>query len=395
MFGSDGLTLAHGKFILLPMAWTTRLRFEERTMQQLRWSHLLCALPSLALFLASGYPAPAQVFKDKTVTMVINYGAGGNADTEGRIFQRHLSKHITGKPVIVINNIPGAGGMTAVNRMGLGIGMKDPSLTMGYFTFNLIAPLIEDPALQVKMDVFSLIGGVGQYSITYAVKNKLPGKQQPPDIAKAKGIFAAGYSRSASHDIRIRLMLDIMGPEYKVVTGFRSVGAVNQAMLQGEINFMLSTLPGYQTQVIPNLIKPGVAIPMWQVGAVGPDGKMIGSPELEKAGIPYFEDVYKQAYGKMPDSPKYKALSLTADANIRLARMVMLPSKASPEALAELRKAYLALRTDKDFISEYKRIIKSDPSLVSGEDASAILTKMLNDTPAEVKAVLKQAAGVK
>ncbi|MGE3644568.1 MAG: hypothetical protein AB7F96_12005 [Beijerinckiaceae bacterium] len=355
------------------------------------WPAALCGLSLLALPVT----ASAQYFKDKTITMIINYGAGGNADTEGRIFQRHLSKHIAGKPTIVVNNIPGAGGMTAVNRMGLGIGVRDPSLTMGFFTFNLIAPLIEDPALQVKMDVFETVGGVGQYSVTYAVKSKLPGKQQPADIAKAKGIYAAGYSRSSSHDIRVRLMLDVMGPEYKVVTGFRSVGAVNQAMLQGEINFMLSTIPGYQTQVIPNLINTGVAIPMWQVGALGPDGKMIGSPALTKAGVPFFEDVYKQAYGKLPDSPKYKALALTADANIRLARMVLMPKKADPQALAELRKAFLALREDKDFASEYNRIIKSEPSLVSGEDANAILSKMLKETPDEIRKVLKQAAGVK
>ena len=37
-------------------------------------------------------PASAQFYKDKTLTLLVNYAAGGNADTEARVFQRHLSQ---------------------------------------------------------------------------------------------------------------------------------------------------------------------------------------------------------------------------------------------------------------------------------------------------------------
>ena len=39
-------------------------------------------------------PVQAQFYKDKTLTLLINYGAGGNADIEARVFQQHLKKHI-------------------------------------------------------------------------------------------------------------------------------------------------------------------------------------------------------------------------------------------------------------------------------------------------------------
>ena len=42
--------------------------------------------------------ACAQFYKGKTVTMIINYPAGGPTDIEGRIVAQHLPAHIAGKP---------------------------------------------------------------------------------------------------------------------------------------------------------------------------------------------------------------------------------------------------------------------------------------------------------
>ncbi len=120
-------------------------------------------MSSFAAIAMSG-AAHAQYFKDKTITMVINYGAGGNVDTEGRIFERHLAKHIAGKPNIIVNNIPGAGGLTAINQLGMGVGVKDPSTTFGFVTFNPMAILVEDPALRVKMENFTMLAGLGGYT---------------------------------------------------------------------------------------------------------------------------------------------------------------------------------------------------------------------------------------
>ena len=48
-------------------------------------------LASLAAAIAlAASPASAQFYKDKTLTLLVNYAAGGNADTEARVFQQHL-----------------------------------------------------------------------------------------------------------------------------------------------------------------------------------------------------------------------------------------------------------------------------------------------------------------
>src|SRR5262249_39736180 len=61
--------------------------------------------------------ACAQFYKGKTVTMIINYPAGGPTDIEGRIVAQHLAAHIPGKPTIVIKNVGGAGGVIGTNQL--------------------------------------------------------------------------------------------------------------------------------------------------------------------------------------------------------------------------------------------------------------------------------------
>ena len=46
-----------------------------------------------------------------------------------------------------------------------------------------------------------------------------------------------------------------MGLPYTVVTGFPGTAQINKAMLQNEVNFTGSSMPGYTTQVIPQIIK--------------------------------------------------------------------------------------------------------------------------------------------
>ncbi len=343
---------------------------------------------------AAAQTAPGELFKDKTLTIIVNYGAGGNVDTEARIYQRHLPKHLPGKPTIIVQNIIGAAGMNAVNQLGLQVNIKEPSLTIGFMTFNALAPIIDDPSLKVKVEVFRVVAGVGSWYAAYSRKDILPAPGRPQDIAKAKGVYAAGYARSSNHDIRLRLMFELMGTDYKVVTGFQSVGAINKAIAQGEIGFMLSTLPGYETQAVPQLIETGIAIPLWQLGATGDDGKQIGSPELTKRGMKHFEEVFEDAHGKRPSGPRYAALQLSNDSSAKLARMVMMPPSASNEALAAVRKAFVDILKDADFVAEHQKIIKAEPILFPADQAERSLMKAIKDVDPAVKRVLKEAAGV-
>ena len=339
-------------------------------------------------------PAHAQFYAGKTVTMVINYGAGGNADIQGRIFVKYLPKYVKGAPTFIIQNVPGAGGMTAMDLLGQKVGFKADGMSVGYFTFNGMAPLIDDPTLKVKMSDFDFIAGVGGWNVAYARKDVLKDPSKPASIAGMKGIFAGGYSPSSSHDTRIRMTLDMMGADYKIVTGFPDAQAVNKAILQNELNMSVSSLPGWASIVVPQLINPGLAVALWQYPVSGAKkGEYEGNPALLKLGIRTFTDVYKDAFGKFPSGSEFEAFMLVNDLATKVERVILMPVGGPKEAVEEMRRAFAAVGADKEFIAEWPRIIKDPPEMTSAKEGEELFASLTQVTP-QIKASLKKAAGV-
>src|SRR5258708_38281930 len=194
-------------------------------------------------------PAGSDLYKRKTLTLLVNYAVGGKADTEARIYQHYLPRYIAGNPTVITRNAPGAGGAAAMNLLGLNIASQPDGLTAGYFTTSATTSLTEDPVLKVKLYEFNAIAAAGGFNVVYARRDIVPGGMtRPADIVKAKSVYAGGYARSTSHDTRLRLALEIMGLPYTMVTGFQGTAQVNKAMLQNEVNFTGSSLPAYHTQ---------------------------------------------------------------------------------------------------------------------------------------------------
>ncbi len=335
-------------------------------------------------------PALAQFYNDKTLTLLVNYGVGGNADTEARVYQQHLSKYIPGHPAIIIRNMPGAGGVTAMNQLGLNIGSQPDGLTLGYFTMSATVLITDDPVLKIKIDDLVPIAASRGWNLVYARKDIVPGGYRAPaDFPRAHNVYVGGYSRASSHDTRLRLALEVMNLPYHMVTGFPGTAQVNKAMLQNEINFTGSSLPGYQTQVVPQIIKTGVGVVLFQYAIVGPDGKPTGNPALEQAGIPIFDVFYRQAFGKPPSGPKYDALLLTNDIATKMQRGMFLPKGSPPEAVAALRQAFTAVAGDPAFVADYRKITGEAPDLLSAAEVERIFDRIRDVSP-EVKAVLKE-----
>ena len=70
------------------------------------------ATAALGFLLAA--PASAQsvadFYKGKTVNVLIGVGVGGEYDLHARLVSRYIGKHIPGAPVLVPQNMLGAGG---------------------------------------------------------------------------------------------------------------------------------------------------------------------------------------------------------------------------------------------------------------------------------------------
>jgi tripartite-type tricarboxylate transporter receptor subunit TctC len=350
---------------------------------------MLARLVLIATLLLPAGPAFSQFYKDKTLTLLVNYGVGGNADTEARVYQQHLAKYIPGHPTIIIRNMPGAGGVTAMNQLGLNIGSLPDGLTLGYFTMSATVMITDDPVLKIKMEDLVPIAAARGWNVVYSRKDIVPGGYtKPADFPRATNIYAGGYSRASSQDTRLRLALEVMNLPYKMVTGFPGTAQLNKAMIQNEVNFTSSSLPGFQTTVIPQIIDTGIGITLFQFPVIGPDGRPSGNPALEKLGMPTFDKFYLEAFGKPASGPKFDAVLLVNDIGTKMQRGIFLPKGSPPEAVTALRSAVTAVAVDPDFIAEYHKITGEDPDLIGADDVERIFARIRNVSP-EVKQVIK------
>ena len=345
---------------------------------------------AFATFVAA--PAQAQFYKDKNLTFLINYGAGGNADIEARIITQYIRKYIPGEPNLLVQTAPGAGGITGMNMLGLNIGSKADGLTMGYFTFGPISTIAEDPALKINVADFAVVGATRSFALAYGRKDIPPGISKPADLAKATKVFVGGYSRTSLHDTRLRLSLELLGVPYQMVTGFQTIGAINKAMVQNELNYSSSTLPGWTTQVVPQVVQTGIGIPLFQFPVIGRNGQPEGFEGLTKQGVPRFDQVYAEAFGRPPAGPKWEALLLSNSLGSNMQRLIVFPKGTPNEAVTILRAAFAELAKDAEFAAAYHKVTNETPDIARADEVEPLIARMRNVDPAVKKAIQESIA---
>jgi len=73
----------------------------------------------MTTFCAHGLAAQtvADFYRGKTLEIDVGTGVGGGYDTNARLVARHLGRFLPGNPAIVVNNLPGGGGIRAANTL--------------------------------------------------------------------------------------------------------------------------------------------------------------------------------------------------------------------------------------------------------------------------------------
>jgi tripartite-type tricarboxylate transporter receptor subunit TctC len=325
--------------------------------------------------------ALAQFYKGKTITMIVNYPAGGPTDIEGRIVAHHLPAHIPGHPTIVIKNVGGAGGIIGSNQLAEAAPNGD---TMGFFTLDVVAQLVGNPALRGNYADFVMIAGVENPLVAYIRKDTPPGLKVATDIMKVGEFKALSLNAQNSNTVNQALSLDLLGLKYQAVPAYRGLKDVETAILQNLGQMANTSLPGWYGSVEPTM--GDIVIPLWQIAPRAKDGSYPRSRALPN--LPTFEEFYALVKGgKKPSGFTYDVLRASSDPLVAMFRTALMPPKTTGEAVAVMRAAFVNLWKDQSFISDYAKVVKTDPILVSGEEAQAIVAALAGVKP-EIKAFL-------
>jgi tripartite-type tricarboxylate transporter receptor subunit TctC len=344
-------------------------------------TRILLAALAVLFAAASSDGALAQFYKGKTITMIINYPAGGPTDIEGRIVAQHLPAFIPGNPTIVIKNVGGAGGLIGTNQLAEAAPNGD---TMGFFTLDVVAQIVGNPALRVGYENFIMIAAVESPLVVYARKDTPPGLKVATDIMKAGEFKALSLNAQSSNTINQALSLDLLGVKYQAVPAYRGLKDVETAILQNIGQLANSSLSGWSGSIEPTM--GAVVLPLWQLAPRGKDGSYPRSVALPN--LPTFEEFYASVNGgKKPSGFLYEVLRASSDSLVAMFRTALMPPKTSGDAVAIMRSAFVEMWKSPDFIRDYSRVLKTEPILVSGEDAQAIVAALVTVKP-EIKTFL-------
>ncbi len=325
--------------------------------------------------------AQAQFYKGKTITMIVNYPAGGPTDLEGRIVALHLPAHIPGNPTIVVKNVGGAGGLIGSNQLGESAPNGE---SIGFFTLDVPGQLIGTSALKVRYSDFVLIAGVESPLVVYIRKDTPPGLNVAADLLKTQEFKALSLNAQNTNSLNQALALDLLGVKYHPIPAYRGLKEVETAILQNIGQLANSSLSGWSGSVEPTM--GHVVMPLWQLSP-----RKNGAYPRSKAlpNLQTFEEFYASVRPGKPLAGdfKYRALRVIGDPQLAMFRVAMMPPKASGEAVAIMRTAFVEMWKSRQFLADYSKVIKTEPILVTGAEGQEVLNG-LGTVTSEIKEFL-------
>ncbi len=323
---------------------------------------------------ATGACAQDAFYKGKRLTLMINFAPGGPTDIEGRLVGRHIAKHIDGDPAIVVQNKDGAGGLVGTNYMGE-IAPRDGTM-FAYLTSPAWRSVVDPEVYRFDFKSFEFVGLQPGNAVYYVRTDLPPGMKRDTDIMKEQGLVAAGLAVDTSKDLLLRLTLDMLGLQYRYVTGYRSSNAARLAVQRGEASMHSESTPGYFAMVAPNMVKNGEVIPTWYDPSY--NGVAFRVPTvMEGSSVLPFPQFYDKVKGGRPSGILWDTYRANLAVDQSMLRAVVMPPGSPQPAVAALRKAIAALNNDREFAEEAMKTMQFVPVYDTGADLNERVRKAL------------------
>jgi tripartite-type tricarboxylate transporter receptor subunit TctC len=233
----------------------------------------------------------AQEYPNKVITMVVPFAAGGPTDTVARLITVPMSKTL--KQQVIVENVGGAGGTIAANRVA-------KAAPDGYTILIHHIGMATAPALYRKlpynpMTDFEPIGLINEVPMALVAKKDFPAKDLKELIAyvkanKDKVNYANAGLGAASHLCGM-LFMSAIQTDVTTVPYSGTAPAMND-LLGGQVDFMCD-----QTTNTTSQIKAG-KIKVYGVTTKKRVPSLPNVPTMDEAGLKGFEvSIWHALYG--------------------------------------------------------------------------------------------------
>jgi tripartite-type tricarboxylate transporter receptor subunit TctC len=322
---------------------------------------------TIALMLA-GWPvaaqSPADFYRGKTVSVLVGTSPGGDYDLRLRMVARHMGRHIPGNPTVIVNNMPGGGGLVVANWLA-NVAPRDGTVVVA-ISQNLAVHQATG-AQGVKFDVREF-NWIGNTTDTPNVINSwhTTGIRTIQDVMQRDLIVGATGTASGSYLYPYALN-QLVGTKFKIVTGYPGGNDINLAMERGEVGGRGSNSWASWKSTRPQWLAEGKVFILVQVGV---------KRNAELPNVPTMQELAKN------DTDRQVLQFISADTAI--SRPLVTNAGVPRERVEALRRAFDATMKDPEFLAEAERS-KTDISPMTGEESQKIAVATIN-TPAGVLA---------
>lgn len=317
----------------------------------------------LCLPSAAGADDVGEFFRGKTITINVGSTSGGGYDLDARVISRHMGRFIPGNPGVVVQNVPGARGLTNVNRV-YAAGKRDGTVATVVQRGLISAPWLAPQGVQFDAAKFNWLFSTASE----------PGVAIIWHTSKAFGlkdlreqeIVVGGAGDST---ILPQVFNFTAGTKFKMVSGYPGTADVVLAMQRNEIDGI-----GYYT---------------WSnIGARNPDWLTEKKVRvLLQTGVkrsPELPDV--PTIAELATSPEMRQVQDLWLAPLETARPYAMPPEVPRERVEAVRKAFFAMVKDAEFLGDAKKAgMTVDPR--TAEDIERLIARF----QAVPQAVLEEA----
>jgi len=320
---------------------------------------------AVAISCVSAFVMPAlaaegdDFFQGKTLTITVGVAPGGGYDLYGRLAAEFLGRHLPGRPTIVVNNMPGGGGLRAAIHLFNSAPRDGTALCAIVQSVGFDSVLGELP---VRASEFNFIG-----RMTSSIEMQLvwhTSQTKSLNDAKTRVTVVGATGTSSPSAIVPKLLNYTILTKFKVVGGYPGTQDSSLAMERGEVEGTLKSLESLQFGNRDWLEQKKVSI-LWQ---------------LAMRPAPGFEHV--PAIGQLGDDPDGNAILRLIASTAEIGRSLATAPQVPPDRVRVLRQAFQKMVADPAFqATAQQRNAQLAPA--SGEDIQKIIEDTIN-TPASI-----------
>src|SRR5580698_965204 len=313
----------------------------------------------------------ADFYHGRTISLILSAGAGGGYASYALAFAPYFSAHIPGHPQIIIQNMPGGGGIRAMLYLDA-VAPKDGT-TLGLVHSSVpFAPIYGIKAANYDPRAMNWIGSIDA-STGICVAWHESGIATWQDLLTKP--FVVGGSGAGSQMETMPVMLDkLFGTRIKVISGYKGGNDIYLAMERGEIQGrcggLISSINSTRPDWFPQKL---VTVPIQIAGTRNP----------------FFPQTPAIAEFVKDDRTR-KILQLIL-APLEMDRPILAPPGVPADRVAALREAFHAAMNDPAFIAQAEKD-HLEIREVSGSRVAEILENAFA-MPAEIAKAATDAMG--